>query len=556
MDRESFGLVANSLRARGFKQVRAQRAGAKAFRGELLCKGQPVGIRLEIWDWDFVAYPDIFVEAKPEVLEGFRTHVRSGGSLCYYLTGAVVLNKFKPAEAVARCLVRAQETLEEMANQGEVRFGIQDEFGLYWTELPVYAGRLHADNKRAQLVLVESGERKFRVLTQDEEEPKWIARAIGGEEKGGIPAWLIHTKKYPSLDVKVGLPGTIKAAMEWVRRWDPLASQRLISLLETKEYLEGAFAAFVFDSPVGPFGFLLEIDRERAKAYGRKPASYRQYLHGNAGGRTPIMRFYGVDISAEFVHSRNLEGKSLTGKRVLVIGCGAIGGYIAHAAVRLGAGVGKGARLTLLDFDRVQPGNLGRHILGFPALHLPKADALRAELSAQFPYSNIVSIEDDARSFTKLFDNDLVIDATGEESLAIALAHAHQRHLRSKDAPPMLHVWIAGNGEAAQALLVDGKKGGCFRCLWTDDPKIGMKGRIPLLKEQPKTRFVGCQSITMFPVSAAMSAAALATDLVIDWIDGDPSPRFRTRARENAKLFRADPQDLSRLKDCPACSKI
>ena len=119
----------------------------------------------------------------------------------------------------------------------------------------------------------------------------------------------------------------------------------------------------------------------------------------------------------------------------------------------------------------------------------------------------------------------------------------------------MLHVWIAGNGEATQALLVDGKKGGCFRCLWTDDPKIGMKGRIPLLKEHPRTRFVGCQSVTMFPVSAAMSAAALATDLVIDWLEGDPSPRFRTRAREKAKVFRTDPQDLSRLKDCPACSK-
>jgi len=442
-----------------------------------------------------------------------------------------------------------------MANQGEVHFGVQDEFGLYWTELPVYAGKLQAENKRAQLVLVESGERKFHVLTQGEEEAKWIAHAIGGEVKGKVAAWFIHTKKYPSLDVKVGLPRTIKAAMEWVKRWDPLASQRLVSLLETKEYLEGAFAAFVFDSPVGPFGFILEISRERAKAYRRKPASYRQYLHSYAGGRTPIMRFYGMDISAEFVHSRNLQGRSLIGKRVIVVGCGAIGGYLAHAVARLGAGVGKGGQLTLLDFDQLQPGNLGRHILGFPALHLPKAEALKSELSAQFPYSNVVSVQDDVRSYTKLFDNDLVIDATGEESLAIALAHAHQRQLQNNETPPILHVWIAGNGEATQALLVDGKKGGCFRCLWTDDPKIGMKGRIPLLKEQPKTRFVGCQSVTMFPPSAAMSAAALAADIVIDWLEGDPSPRFRTRAREKAAVFRADPQDLSRLKDCPACSK-
>src|SRR4051812_12309254 len=124
MDLESFGLVANSLRARGFKQVRAQRVGAKAFRGELTCKREPVGVRVEIWDWDFVAYPEIFIEAKPEVLEGFRTHVRAGGSLCYYMNGAVVLDRFKPAEAVARCLLRAQQTLDEMGNQDEVKFGI------------------------------------------------------------------------------------------------------------------------------------------------------------------------------------------------------------------------------------------------------------------------------------------------------------------------------------------------------------------------------------------------------------------------------------------------
>jgi hypothetical protein len=88
--------------------------------------------------------------------------------------------------------------------------------------------------------------------------------------------------------------------------------------------------------------------------------------------------------------------------------------------------------------------------------------------------------------------------------------------------------------------------------MWKDDPKLGMKERIPLLKVPPKTRFIGCQSVTMFPVSAAMSAAALAT---IDWLEGDPSPRFRSRGRENADLFRASPQDLSRLKDCPACSR-
>jgi hypothetical protein len=77
------------------------------------------------------------------------------------MTGSVVLNRFKPAEAVMRCLVRAQETLEEMASQEEVQFGIQDEFGLYWMELPVYVGKLEPSNKRARLIQVESTEGNF-----------------------------------------------------------------------------------------------------------------------------------------------------------------------------------------------------------------------------------------------------------------------------------------------------------------------------------------------------------------------------------------------------------
>ena len=91
--------------------------------------------------------------------------------------------------------------------------------------------------------------------------------------------------------------------------------------------------------------------------------------------------------------------------------------------------------------------------------------------------------------------------------------------------------------------------------MWVDGMEKGMKDRTPLLKKPPVTRFIGCQSVTMFPVSAAMSAAALASDIVIDWLAGNPSPRFRTRARENAEVFRIKNQDLVKLGGCPACKR-
>ena len=556
MSLESFGSVARWLRAKGFKQVRAQGADAKSFRGELTCRGQTVRVRIEISDCDFVVLPRIFLESVPDVLKGFSPHVLSSGDLCYYAKGMVVLNRFKPAEAVARCLLRAQQTLEDLAGDGKFRFGVQDEFGFYGREGAVYTGNSDAQRKKARLAYVEGNQRKFYILTQNGDEPEWLARAVSGAIKpeSEVPVWLIETEQYPSVDAEGGLPRTIKETLDWVKRWDTVSFQRLTSLLETKDYLDFGVVAFVFSSPIGVFGFLLKLDPLHCKVYKRKPARYRQYLYSK-GARTPVSRFYGVDVTPDFVHTRNIQGSSLLGKKVAVIGCGAIGGYVAHAVVRLGAGVGIGGRLTLIDYDSMQPGNLGRHVLGFPALDLGKADALKEELCRQFPYARLRALKEDVRNCHRLFEEDLIVDATGEESLSIALARTHQHYLHGGGISPLLHVWVAGNGEAAQALFVDRSKGGCYRCMWVDDSERGMKDRIPLLKNPPTTRFVGCQSVTLFSVSAAMAAAALASDIVIDWLAGDPSPRFRTRTRENANAFRVKNQDLAKLEGCPACKR-
>jgi hypothetical protein len=415
MSLASFGIVARALRAKGFKQIRAQIARAKAFRGELSCRGHTVIIRLEIADWDFVTYPRIFLESVPDVLKGFRPHVLSGGDLCYYTKGAILLNRFKPAEAVARCLLRAEQTLEELAGGGEFKFGVQDEFGFYWSEGSVYAGRIDGKKKRARLAFVEGGDRKCYVLTQTGDEPEWLARAVSGSirPQSEIPVWLIETAQHPSVAAEGGLPKTIKDTLDWVKHWDPLSFQRLTSLLEGKEYLDYGVVSFVFCSPVGLFGFFLELDAAHRKAYRRRPALYRQYLYGR-GARTRVTRIYGVDISPEFVHTRNIQGKSLLGKKIAVIGCGAIGGYLAHALIRLGAGVGDSGRLTLIDYDWMQPGNLGRHVLGFPALDLGKADALKDELARQFPYAHLRPLKVDVRDYYALFEEDLIVDATGE----------------------------------------------------------------------------------------------------------------------------------------------
>jgi hypothetical protein len=563
MSLESFGQVARWLReAKGFKQVRATRPSAKAFRGEISCRGEAVTIRFEISDWDFVAYPRIFLETIPQALRGFRPHVMAAGDFCYLRKREILLNRYKPVEAVARCLLEAEKTLLDLSSQTDFTFDVQDEFGFYWTSGngehgTVLTGSVDVAQERARLVFVEGDDRKSYVLTQDGSEPKWLAACIGGvvDKDSEIPVWLIRADGYPSIE-QAGLPGTVKETLSWLKRWDLKAHKQVERILEQREYLRFGGVAFMFASPVGWFGFSFPLDAIHRRSYVRKPALYRQYLYGK-GSTTPVRRFYGIDISPTFVHTRNIQSESLIDKRITVIGCGAIGGYVAHSLARLGAGVGPKGRLTLIDEDNVEGGNLGRHVLGFRAILKPKARALQEHLLQQFPYLSVRSLQQDARTFHRLYEDHLVIDATGEEPFSISLNESHQAAVRkSSSIPPILYVWVAGNGDAVQGLFVDNTKRGCYRCMWYDDSRGVMKERFPLLKSAPNVRYQGCQSVTMFPVSAVMSAAALATDVVVDWLAGKPSPRFRTRARENADVFGVKNQDFSALKTCPACQGI
>jgi hypothetical protein len=102
---------------------------------------------------------------------------------------------------------------------------------------------------------------------------------------------------------------------------------------------------------------------------------------------------------------------------------------------------------------------------------------------------------------------------------------------------PILHVWIRGNGEAVQALWTDDKGGGCYRCLLVPSANAHRQERYRVLKNPSVRRTDGCRAYTPYAVSAPLHAAALATEMVCDWLQGSPTPCFRTRATANADVF-------------------
>lgn len=550
------GLAFRKLRELGFAPV--QREGtARRFEGTLACKAGPVKVSLEVDDWDFVDYPTIRVLETPAAFPRLLPHVSGAGGLCYFTPGAVILDRYRPDHALWQCIVQAQDVLDRLSDDPSYRQReFQAEFGASWElgQVPLPArillGELDPQSQVAQAFLVGDDDSTFCVVASNPTEVAGLCQARGWPRSTPAQAtcWIVRSTQTPTLPME-GLPATIGAMFEWIKSWDRSAYASIQQVLAQRGYLDAPNVLFLVQSAVGWFGFQFGLDPQKCKAYRRKPSLYRQHFHGK--GRThAILRLVVHEIGADYVHSRNLQFANLKDRVVTVIGCGAIGGYLAHALAKLGAGTGSRGRLRLIDSQRFTADNAGRHLLGLDSLFKPKAEAVATLLRMQFPASRIEAAGRRA-TWPGDLEGELVIDATGEEAFSEALNY--QRLLLPRDRrAPALHVWVAGNGECVQGLWVDEPKYACFRCLRQNDP--GRTKRLDPLLQMPATRVVGCQAFTPYAVSAPMSAAALAVDMIISWLQGNPAPRFRTRSVEDANVRRLKNQDLAALSGCPACA--
>ncbi|MEY9877548.1 hypothetical protein ABH931_007072 [Streptacidiphilus sp. MAP12-33] len=79
----------------------------------------------------------------------------------------------------------------------------------------------------------------------------------------------------------------------------------------------------------------------------------------------------------------------LTGA-VLIVGAGAVGGFLADELARIGF-----SPLVLVDPERLAVENLVRHPLGAPCLDQPKAPALAARISRDFPLCRAAGLQAD-----------------------------------------------------------------------------------------------------------------------------------------------------------------
>lgn len=220
--------------------------------------------------------------------------------------------------------------------------------------------------------------------------------------------------------------------------------------------------------------------------------------------------------------------------RVLVVGCGALGGTVAELLVRAGTGIEDG-KITLIDFDVVQPGNLHRQTL-FTQRHAVesryKVEAAREVLLSIDGRANLDVVvgrfNETTASMLESFE--LLIDATDDFSSRFDMNRAAIRYGK-----PLITAGVSG--ASGQILTIFPGRTACLECFL--DPSVS--------ETAPNDSSYGILPATpqFFAAWEVMEALKI--------LSGHPDAC-------NSKLFSVDlwnnrltPLDIRRDPRCPAC---
>lgn len=198
------------------------------------------------------------------------------------------------------------------------------------------------------------------------------------------------------------------------------------------------------------------------------------------------------------------DSEVLQGKRVAIVGVGAVGSQLADLLIRSGLGA-----IALVDAARIRPGNCIRHLVGRNDVGRPKVDAVADRVAAHgIDVSDIERIPDDATSvdlIERLFDSyDLVVDATG-------------------NGPATALVLTAGRVLEREALSVCLQRGGTVARIDRVPLRGGESHADPTPAGGPAAvgREGGCgEAISPTPPWACAAAAALAAAVTADILTG------------------------------------
>lgn len=191
-------------------------------------------------------------------------------------------------------------------------------------------------------------------------------------------------------------------------------------------------------------------------------------------GKTLLDRITRHIYSVEMLQSKSMDycylnqiiGNSTSnlGKKVLLIGAGSLGSYVASELVKNGVN-----NLTIYDGDDLSNENFMRWFYSGIFKEGKKASHLELFLELMHPEIHINSYNeniDETKLNAEMASADCIIFTVGSSDTQLRMNRSLQKNsCKAK----VLFAWLEAGGRYSHVLKIDYSKPGCFECLFTDD---------------------------------------------------------------------------------------
>lgn len=535
-----------------------------------------------------VILPPEFPQTLPEVyidrasLPRRVPHVEKTGKVCIAPTTGVLLDARNPRGIVRDAIERARNVLVDGlsgANQDD----FIEEFLAYWNAdleegMASICDPSGVSRSAHLLWLVRPGDAKDRMtLVADDlssartwaEKTGWRIGQRGDAfflavEKAFVPPDFddsLATRQMLDIIIATASSESRHAMKAWLRKSKLPAT--IIFSLPLKHGQGRALIGARLEAASGDA-------RERAQK-GFRPGHVPASLEVNHTKDTPVTKLQVGRLDPSYLITRGGSANDMYSSTVTVIGCGAIGSHLVERLASLGIG-----HLRLIDPEELSADNVHRHVLGVCHIGVAKAEGMKATLATRYPHIDVTCRVARAEGVLEtepdfITGSDMVIVALGDETLELSLNDILRDQVRR------LHVWVEPLGIGGHVLATGlSPRGGCFRCLFGDDPTHGIYNQSAFAApgQRFQKSFSGCAG-TFTPFAgvdadrAAVEAATVAARILrkdetenqlVSWREyEDDFNRAGFRLSARGKMLGAGERRRETRffrTDCPTCGTI
>ncbi|PWW40291.1 molybdopterin/thiamine biosynthesis adenylyltransferase [Idiomarina loihiensis] len=523
--------------------------------------------------------PFAIIYKMPESLNGrLLPHVTHEGSFCYVDQQE---GDWDPNDLVSLYTAvdeKISSTLDIVATSSdlsaEVDREFEGEFAAYWEskERLFLITRAHRNESLSTYLLksVDAGKtatelNEFVTVSKDsdisqESFSKWANQRklqVDQLKRDSIKTHFISVTP-TKLTGETWPPRSLPDVLEWLKRVDHNARAKLVEHLTAAGPTKSHICIMDVANQAKLAFYVQLTHRTTAVKWRRKGRRQKTSINhaasvlGSKHASKCFVRLGVVEAHSAALLSRNSKRPGLDNlgsKRIALIGCGTIGGYLAGLLLRSGAGCGN-CQYDLYDPDVFSPQNFGRHPLTSRDFGEYKAKALARSLSESI--HTATNIQGKAKEFPiskdSLSNYDLIIDATGRPPVSKRLACV-VRELVPAKRPMIIHAFNDGNGRAAKVLVDDGNC--CYECMRSDvgTHTKGIDRRFLNINDE---LHISCGSAyTPYDAAVSYMSAALAAQAALNSLEMQLPWTYNEHILDGSRTRK--PKLLRTQPNCPIC---